>query len=312
MTRDSDWTKPEERGNLTFFQLLLDLHDRNLIQPWMVKLLRYPIITYFFLTDRARRSNSRNYFDHLYSSEKGRNALGHEPSWWDTYKHFLEFGRCTFDRFALWLGYRDRYTIERKGADVFYSSLESDQGAILLSFHVGNFDLMRYLAVERDVTVNVIAYWDNSPNVNRLLEQIEPSTYLNIIEVDPSEPASMLELQKCINRGEFIAILGDRKSVGASSRTVPVSFLGEQTRLPKGPYILSHVLDCPLLLTYTIRTGPDTYRIHVKRFAKRIELDRNNREEQIQHHAQKYARILEEVCYHVPYQWFNFFDFWNE
>jgi len=58
----------------------------------------------------------------------------------------------------------------------------------MLSFHIGNVDLMRDLAHEEKFTVNRVGCWENEEEVNRLLEEIDPAPHLNVISVDSTDP----------------------------------------------------------------------------------------------------------------------------
>ena len=53
------------------------------------------------------------------------------------------------------------------------------------------------------------------------------------------------------------------------------------------------------------------YRIHLERFAERIELPRRERLVRLEDYLQQYARRLEHYCLQAPEQWFNFYDFWQ-
>ncbi len=311
MTESRDWTDVEERGHPRLFQFFLYLHRIRFLNYWLARLFLYPIMTFFYLSEPELRQFSRTYLDRLYATDGGREALGDPPDHWDVYRHFLSFGRSIFDRFSLWLGHESKYRIISRGEDVFQSCLKSREGGLLLSFHVGNFDLMRFMAQERGITINIVAYWENAPFINNLLERVDPDTHLNVFHMDPGDPAATLELKECVDRGEFVAILGDRTSTGAEERTISVEFLGETAAFPQGPYILAGLLGCPVLVTYSIRTGPGTYEIYAEKLASEVRLSKNQRRRDLQKYARRYAQILEKACIRAPYQWFNFFDFWS-
>ena len=48
------------------------------------------------------------------------------------------------------------------------------------------------------------------------------------------------------------------------------------------------------------------------KLADRLELPRATRSEDLRKVVQEYAALLEQHCLRVPYQWYNFFDFWQE
>jgi predicted LPLAT superfamily acyltransferase len=315
LTRERSWTDTEERGRLSPFRVMVFLNRIYVLNWWIARGLMYLIVTFYFLTDAEKRGHSRQYLERLTDTEMGRELLGHEPNLRDVYRHFLEFGKGIFNRVSLWLGYESWYEVKEVPSDArddFYEYARSDQGGLLLSFHVGHFDIMRFMALKQDITINVVWYEDNTPVMNDLLKEVDPASHLNIVEVDPDNPQSMIQLQDHIDRGEFVAVLGDRASVGATSRTATVDFLGETTELPVGPYVLASLLECPVIVSYTLRNGYRSYEIHAERFAESVSLPRENREDVLADHAQRYARIMEKACFKAPYQWFNFYDYWAD
>lgn len=306
---EPDWTQLEERGSGWLYRRLVSLH--RFVGPRVVKPLLYPLVTYFFLTGGRRRRALMSYFEHLASTPRGHRALEGSPSWWDVYRLYLQFGHVVFDRVSLWLGLREMYDITFHDRERFLRYRDARQGVILLSFHVGSFGLMRYAAHAKDVGINVLAYWRNTPIVNRLIETINPSSRLNVIQTDPSSPEFMLDLKERVEDGEFVAVLGDRVIPGSEGRVSRVPFLGEPAAFPQGPYIMAHLLECPILLVYCVRTGKRKYEIFAEPFADTVRLPRKERDRRLDHYVRQYVRRLEDVCHRYPYQWFNFHDFWD-
>jgi predicted LPLAT superfamily acyltransferase len=309
MSNKPDWSDKEERGSSVFFELCIRLYRWG--GWWLIRPLLYPIVTYFFITDPDRRQHVWDYLEHLASTEEGKEALNGEPGTSDVYQIFLNFGRVTFDRVSLWMGVTEPYDITFRNREVLKPYLDSNQGVILLSFHVGSFGLMRFGALSKSLNMHILAYWEQSERVNQILKQADPDSQLNIIDLDPGSPDSMLEVKDKVDRGDFIGMLGDRKSVGSTERTSYVPFLGEPAGFPQGPYLMSYFLDCPIFLIYCLRTGSRQYEIQAEKFSDGIDLPRDRREERLAEHVNRYADCLEDVCYEAPHQWFNFFDFWE-
>jgi predicted LPLAT superfamily acyltransferase len=122
----------------------------------------------------------------------------------------------------------------------------------------------------------------------------------------------VLDLKAAVERGEFVALLGDRSPVAGMARGSRAPFLGDPAWFSHNPWILAHLLECPVYLTVGLRTGPGRYELRAERFAERIELPRADRDRGAADCAARYARWLEDLCCEHPYQWFNFFDFWNQ
>jgi predicted LPLAT superfamily acyltransferase len=130
-----------------------------------------------------------------------------------------------------------------------------------------------------------------------------------VIQIDPRDTSYILAAKEAIERGELVAILGDR--VGVNEKTVTVDFLGAPARFPTGPFTLAALLKCPIYLTFGLYHAPDRYDLYCEPFAESLELPRGRREEAIAAHAQRYAERLEHYCRLAPDNWFNFYDFWR-
>ncbi|RYZ32845.1 MAG: acyltransferase, partial [Myxococcaceae bacterium] len=107
-----------------------------------------------------------------------------------------------------------------------------------------------------------------------------------------------------------VVIAGDRIPVNAS-QTVRVDFLGHPAPFPVGPYVLAALLKCPLYLLGCIHEG-DGYTIHFECLSERVVLPRGKREAALTDCAQQYARQVTALLQRAPYDWFNFFPFWDQ
>jgi predicted LPLAT superfamily acyltransferase len=67
----------------------------------------------------------------------------------------------------------------------------------------------------------------------------------------------------------------------------------------------------PVILFFGLYRGGNRYEIYFEHFADEIALDRDRRAESIRFWAQQYARRLEHYAHLAPYNWFNFYPFWD-
>jgi predicted LPLAT superfamily acyltransferase len=67
----------------------------------------------------------------------------------------------------------------------------------------------------------------------------------------------------------------------------------------------------PALLFYGIRTGPGRYEVRFEPFAERILLPRTGRAQALRDYVERFAASLAVECRRNPYNWFNFFPFWE-
>jgi predicted LPLAT superfamily acyltransferase len=122
-------------------------------------------------------------------------------------------------------------------------------------------------------------------------------------------PDLAITLQARVERGEGLFIVADRTPPGGGDRSVTVPFLGAPAQLPAGPFLLAHLLGCPVFTLFCTREK-GRYRVTLEPFAERLDWSRNQREMAITHWAGRYAQAVEAQCRATPFEWFNFFDFW--
>lgn len=301
------WTAVAERGSVLGMWLTVGFYrafGRRLSELFVV-----PIVAYFFLTDRAGRRTSRQYLDRVYATPDGAAALGRPPGLRDSFRHYREFATATLDRVRFVLGDDRDVPLEFHGRDLFVRLLAERRGAIILGAHLGNFDALRLLAARARIVVNVVMFTRHAPRINALLRRLNPATSARVIEVDPTSPSSVLRLRECVQRGEFVAILGDRVGDAARVRVSRVPFLGAPAAFPQGPFVLAHALQCPVLLMLALRRGGG-YEIVAELLAEQAVLPRGEREGRLRELITAYAGRLEVHCLRAPFQWFNFYDFW--
>jgi predicted LPLAT superfamily acyltransferase len=71
------------------------------------------------------------------------------------------------------------------------------------------------------------------------------------------------------------------------------------------------MMRCPVILFFGLYRGGNRYEIYFEHFADVIVLERDRRAEETQLWMQRYAERLEHYARLAPYNWFNFYPFWD-
>jgi predicted LPLAT superfamily acyltransferase len=133
-----------------------------------------------------------------------------------------------------------------------------------------------------------------------------------VIQVDGSGVRAVFAIRECLRRGELVCMLSDRVEPASGRRTSFVPLLGSPVELPQAPFLLAHLLGCPVVLMLGLRTGPRRYEIFAEVLAERVSLPRGDREREVEKLVRAYAARLEQHCLEEPLQWFNFYDYWGD
>ena len=293
----SHWLEIAEAGSVLGLRIVLFACD-VLGRP-AARALLYPIVVYYALFHATARRASRRYFS----------RLGRTPSALTTYRHLLRFAQCALDRLFLLRGRGDLFEVTATGHEHLLRLLEQKRGAILLGAHLGSFEAMRAQSGNEDLPINVVGYFRNAANINSVLERAGCDVRARLIEVEPGSMNFILRLRELIERGELVAVLGDRVVAGD---TVCANFLGAPARFSTGAFALAAMLRCPVYLTFALHKSPNRYDVYCEPFAERVELPRKARQAALETYVQRFALRLEHYCRLAPDNWFNFYDFWDD
>jgi predicted LPLAT superfamily acyltransferase len=171
--------------------------------------------------------------------------------------------------------------------------------------------MLRVLSERQKLKVNALMFTRHVAQLTSFFERLNPGAGLRVIQLEHGSICSIFEIKACIDRGEFVGVLGDRIGPGEHGRVATASFLGAPARFSLGPFLLAGVLGCPVILSLCLRTGDAHYETVVKTLTEGEVVPRAEREKRARELLEAYARSLEEACCRAPGQWFNFYDFWD-
>jgi predicted LPLAT superfamily acyltransferase len=224
----------------------------------------------------------------------------------DVYLLFVSQGKSLIDRFALAAGY-DGISIDIKGFDelkALYS--EGSKGFILLTAHVGNWQMAMTPLSGIGRTVHLMMRPEDNPAVKQALNIDSGNEQVKIIYTDDSL-GGVIEAVKAISKGELVSIMGDR-TYGYSS--AEASFLGDAVSFPHGAFTLAAAVQCPVVILLSAKVATKKYIVDVSHIIPPVGR-RGKKDEAIREAVQTFSGVLEEYVRDHPYQWFVFRDIWK-
>ena len=266
---------------------------------------------YFSLRNAPGRRASARYLSRVAETPGARAALGSSPGWRQVLRHFNEMAICTYDRMVVWSGSVDSMELEYDGAERIFDIARTGRGALLFGAHIGNLDMLAFVARNYELHLNVVAYFDNAERVNAFFESLGGDR-LRLIPLVPGSVRATMEIRACIERGEIVVVMADRTPPGVESPVAAVDFLGRAANFPLGPFLLAGVLGCPVYFALCVRVGEARYSGILRPISPGGRVPRGMRDEEARRALASYVALIEEICERYPYQWFNFFDFWEE
>jgi predicted LPLAT superfamily acyltransferase len=272
------------------------------------RLCLYPVVAWYWATRPLARQSSREYLSRL---QARHGVLGREPGLRESFHHFLRFAETLLDKFLAMNGRFYYDSIDVAGHEGMLAASRAGQGAVLVTAHIGCLELMQAAANRRDgLRINVLVHTAHAERFNRLLARVNPHAGVRLLQVRDFSAATIMMLADRVAAGEFVAIAGDRVPL-RGDRVVDVDFLGHPAPLPVGPWLMASLLRCPAYVIACVRRG-DGYRVRIEQLAERVELPRAAREQAFAGYAGRFSAWMETQLREAPYEWFNFFPFWDQ
>ena len=153
----------------------------------------------------------------------------------------------------------------------------------------------------------MVMHQDNAQKINAMLAAINPEAVQDIIGLGHID--SMLKLRERLDEGGVVGMLADRTP--GNDTVYPVQILGNNANLPSGPFRMAALLQRPVVFMTGLYLGGNRYAIHFDTLADFSDVARGQRDAALQAAITRYAALLDQYCRQAPYNWFNFFDFWQ-
>jgi predicted LPLAT superfamily acyltransferase len=296
----ADWLERPEGGSVLAMRLLASV--ALAFGRTLSRLVLFPITAYFLIRRGPERRASRAYLARV---------LGRKPTLLEIARHFHVFAGVTLDRVFLLTDRLDRFDIRMIGLEEAHAAMARGKGVLLVGAHAGSFDALRALSLKRtDATFKVVLDAEHSPALSSILKALNPQMSAGIINPRQDPTSVVLAIGQALQEGALVTMLGDRARPG--NATVPATFLGSAAHFPAAPWQIAAALHVPVVLVIGLFRGGNRYDLHFAGLFDEIRIDRRQRDEQLRAVVQRFADRLEEHVRKAPYNWFNFYDFWND
>lgn len=291
------WVHTPERSNMLMLRVMTWISLR--LGRRAGRTVLHLIASYFLLFAPASRRASGNYL---------RRVLGRPPRWRDLYEHFYTFAATIHDRIYLVNRRFDMFDLEVHGEDMLRRLLAGGKGLFLMGAHLGSFEVIRAIGwKETDLRLAMVMHEDNARKINAMLAAINPQAVQDIIGLGHID--SMLKVRERLDEGGVVGVLADRTT--GNDTLCPVQILGTTANLPIGPFRMAALLRRPVVFMTALYLGGNRYTIHFDPLADFSAVARGQRDAALEAAITRYAALLDQYCHEAPYNWFNFFDFWQ-
>lgn len=256
----------------------------------------YFVALYYFLFSWKSTKSIKKYFRERLKYSKSKTLFS-------VYKSYYVFGQTLIDRIAISSGMKDKFTYEFDGVEKIRETLDKGNGGVLISAHIGNFEISEYFFDDFDenMQINVVTTDLEREQIKNYLQGLSIKSRAKYILIK-DDMSHIFSFNNALSQNEFICITGDRYVDG--SKYLELDFLGEAARFPAGPFLIGSKLKVPVLFVYVMKES----RFHYHLYAREAEVDYKNERVLLESYRDNVTSMVEKY----PLQWFNYFDFWSK
>ncbi|HEU4990088.1 MAG TPA: lysophospholipid acyltransferase family protein [Gemmatimonadaceae bacterium] len=179
--------------------------------------------------------------------------------------------------------------------DAVERALAQQRGLIVLTGHLGNWELGGAYLAARGVPLDVVARGMENPLFDGYLTRTRRRIGMSVVH----DADAVRVVPRALRSGRAVAFLFDQGAVGLASTWVP--FFGRLAKTPRGPAVFALRLDAPMVFGAAIRQPSGRFVISFES----VEVPRTgDREADVEAIVHAYSDVLERWVRRVPEQYF--------
>lgn len=195
------------------------------------------------------------------------------------------------------------------GNEHLVKALEQKNGAILLSPHLGHWELGGLYLAMQGHPLTVVSLRTGDREIAEYRDQVRTLHGIRVLYLDPKDSPiqNALVMVNALRNGEVLAMLGDR-ATGAEK--VVVELFHRKYWFPSGPYLLSLITQAPIIPAFVVLEGL-YYKLILEEPLYVKQEAGKTREQLIANAALQMAVVFEKYLRLYPNQWYNWYPTWN-
>jgi predicted LPLAT superfamily acyltransferase len=252
---------------------------------------------YFFFSFKASRQ--------IYLLYHYKLGYGRVASIIKLYKNYFLLGQSIIDKVVLMSGIKNKFSFDFDGEENLLKIAGMQKGGILLSAHIGNWDVAGHLFTRLQTPINIVLYDGEHEQIKEYLEGITGKRNVNIIVIK-NDLSHIYAISEAFNKNELVCMHADRFVPG--NKTLNADFLGREAKFPMGPFLLAATFKVPVSFVFAAKES----KLHYHFFASEIKDYSNFGKDQLmQEMLNDFAKEMELKLKLYPEQWFNYYNFWE-
>jgi predicted LPLAT superfamily acyltransferase len=260
-------------------------------------ILRFVAFYFFVFSYKANRQ--------IYSLYRRRLGYSRVSSITKIYRNCYLLGQSIIDKVVVMSGIKNKFTYHFDGEENLREIAALQRGGMLLSAHIGNWDIAGHLLKRLDTRINIVMFDGEHEQIKKYLAGVTGKMSVNIIFIK-NDLSHIYEISDAFKNNELVCMHADRFLEG--NKTITTHFLGEEARFPMGPFVLAAKFKVPVSYVFAVKESNRHYHL----FASKIKnYDAVEKKLVMQQMLTEFAKEMEEKVKKYPEQWFNYYNFWH-
>ncbi len=187
--------------------------------------------------------------------------------------------------------------VEVVGLEILEKLKHDKKGAVLISGHFANWELMAAVFSQAKLPVRVTYRPTNNPYFDKRIRAQRKAYGIDLM-VPKSGPKGAKELIQALRMGDSVALLNDQKF----NEGIEIPFFGHGAMTAPGPTRLAMQTGAPLIPMSIVRTGGANFRVTIHKEIKLV--DTGKRTKDIHATVLKITGFIEDQIRANPTDWF--------
>ncbi len=291
----SEW-EGKSKGNKLSYQIFIYVIKKGGLRP--AYLLLYVVALYFFLFSTKSTKASYQFQRHKMGFSRWTSVL-------NVYRNYYAFGQSIIDKIVTLAGLPNNFSFEFNGEQDLLDMIAQGKGGILLSAHLGNWEIAGHLFSRLKTRIHIVMYDAEHAWVKQVMENATGTKKMNAILIKP-DLSHIYAIQAALDNREFVCMHADRFLPG--NPTQEISFLNEPAAFPQGPFLLGSTFQVPVSFVFAFKTSNS----HFKLSATPPKIYPKKNQNGVEIAMEEFVSVLEEKVKQYPLQWYNYYYFWSK
>lgn len=241
----------------------------------------------------------------IYSFFRNKLQFGKIRSLLLLYKNYYIFGQTLIDKIAVMAVSENKFTYNFDGENVLREITAQQKGGMLLSAHIGNWEIAGFLLKRLNTKINIVIFDGEHQKIKQYLDSVTGAHTANFIIIR-NDLSHIYEISAALKNNELVCMHADRFVEG--NKTLTTNFLQQPAKFPLGPFLLAAQFKVPVSFVFAMKET----NLHYHFFASDIkEYSTQSKDEFLQTMLTDFAAEMERKVKAYPEQWFNYYDFWQ-